>query len=107
MRTIDIKSFIIGMLVSILVVIGVAATTTNMLTTGRYNVTTTTANGMVYICFSDTETGQCCLGQYATGANLSRNVTPSLDVVGTFKNPLVSEEVKPQEHGGPAGPFGH
>ena len=107
MRTIDIKSFTIGVLVSLLVFVGVAATTTNMLTSGRYSVTTSAADGMVYICSTDTETGQFCLAQYATGAKAARSNLPPLTIIGTFKNPLGKEEQIPAEPGAPTGPFGH
>lgn len=100
MRTIDIKSFVIGVLASMLVVVGVAATASTYLTAGHYSVTTSAANGVVYVCFADTETGAFSLAQYLPNANPSRNTLPSLNIIGTFKNPLGSGDQAPEPDAG-------
>lgn len=63
MKNLDVKSLIIGVLISAIAVLCVAAVSGPE--AGRYNVTiSATSNpNMVYVCVADTSTGEYALGQ--------------------------------------------
>ena len=86
MKVIDVKSLIIGILFSVVVVFSIAAASGSG--AGRYNASMSVSGGDVSICLVDTQTGQSCLGQFIRRAPAS---SATLELIGTFNNLIKTE----------------
>lgn len=87
MTGIDVRSLIIGALVSLVAVLCIAAASDSA--EGRYSVSMSTTGGDIYVCVADTKTGESCLGQLQRRAPASSS---TLELVGAFDNLLTAKK---------------